>query len=111
MTTLNIDKIIGLLGLLIAVFVGVGVSIPNSALLLFVCGVFTGHHLSSMFQVRVIVSALGITAFSSALTVIPEIGKYLEAKVANIGKFAQGSALFIISCNFYLHLMPVKAVE
>ena len=111
MTKLNIDKTVGLLGLLIAVLVGIGVTIPYSMLLLLVCGGVYGYHTSGEFHVRVIVSALAITYFASALAVIPQVGEYLGAIVANIGKFAQGSALLIILSNFYLRLMPIKATE
>ena len=111
MTTLNIDKTIGLLALLIAVIAGIGVTIPYSVLLLLVLGGVHGYHVSSDSQVRVIVTALAITAFASALAVVPEAGGYLEAIAANLGKFAQGAALLIILRNFYLHLMPSTAAE
>ena len=111
MTKLNIDKTAGLLGLLIAVLVGIGVTIPYSVLILLVCGGVYGYHTSSEFHVRVIVSALAITTFASAFAALPEVGGYLEAIVANIGQFAQGSALTIILCNFYFRLMPVKAAD
>ena len=111
MTTLNIDKTIGLLALLIAVVAGIGVTIPYSVLLLLVLGGVHGYHASSESHVRVIVTALAITAFASALAVVPEAGGYLEAVAVNLGKFAQGAALLIILRNFYLHLMPNKAAE
>jgi hypothetical protein len=111
MTKLNIDKTAGLLGLLIAVLVGIGVTIPYSVLILLVCGGVYGYHTSSEFHVRVIVSALAINTFASAFAALPEVGGYLEAIVANIGQFAQGSALMIILCNFYFRLMPVKAAD
>ena len=108
MTKLNIDKTVILLGLLIAVLGGIGVAIPYSSLLLIAFGCAHGYHTASMFHVRAIVSALAITAFASSMAVIPEVGGYLEAIITNIGKIAQGSALFIIFHNMYLRMRSIN---
>jgi len=107
MNTLNTDKIVGLIGLLIAVLVGIGVAIPFAPLLLLVCGLVFGYYTPSEFQVRVIVSAIALTTFASALVAIPEVGSYLAAIVGNIAKTAQGAALLIILHNLSKRLTPV----
>jgi hypothetical protein len=107
MNTLNTDKIVGLIGLLIAVLVGIGVAIPFAPLLLLVCGLVFGYYTPSEFQVRLIVSAIALTTFASALVAIPEVGSYLAAIVGNIAKTAQGAALLIILHNLSKRLTPV----
>jgi len=107
MNTLNTDKIVGLIGLLIAVLVGIGVAIPFAPLLLLVCGLVFGYYTPSEFQVRLIVSAIALTTFASALVAIPEVGSYLAAIVGNIAKTAQGAALLIILHNLSERLTPV----
>jgi hypothetical protein len=106
--SMNTDKIVGLVGLLIAVLMAVGVTIPYGSLLLLACGCVFGYYTPAEFQVRVILSALALTAFASAMAAVPEIGSYLEAIVGNIGKTAQGAAILIILRNLSKRLTPVQ---
>ena len=66
-----------------------------------------GYYTPSEFQVRLIVSAIALTTFASALVAIPEVGSYLAAIVGNIAKTAQGAALLIILHNLSKRLTPV----
>jgi hypothetical protein len=58
MTTPNINKTVGVVGFLIAVLVGIGVTIPYSVLLLLVCGGVYRYRTSDEWHIRVIVSVL-----------------------------------------------------
>jgi hypothetical protein len=104
--SMNADKIIGLIGLAIAVLAGIGVAIPYAPVLLLVCGFVFGYHTPSEFQVRVLVSSIALTMFASALAAIPEIGTYLQDIVGNIAINAQGAALLIVLKNLSKRLMP-----
>lgn len=109
MDKLNTDKAVGLFGLLIAVLAGLGVTIPYVPLLLIVCGFVYGYFTQDDSNIRVIISALALSAFAGSLVVVPEIGTYLEAIVGNIAKMAQGASILIILRNLYKRLHPVAA--
>lgn len=104
---MNTDKIVGYIGLLIAILVGVElVAIPYAALLLLIAGFFLGYFTPSEAQVRVIISSIALTMFAPVLAEIPEIGIYLQDIVASISISAQGAALLIIMRNLYIRLKP-----
>ena len=104
---MNTDKIVGYMGLLIAILVGVElVAIPYAALLLLISGFVLGYYTPSEAQVRVLISAVALTMFDTVLAEIPEIGIYLKDIVANIAISAQGAALLIIMRNLYKRLKP-----
>jgi len=103
---MNTHKIAGLLGLLIAILVGIGVAIPMAPLLLLVIGLVTGWDYAAEHHVRVIVSAFALTTFSAAFAAVPEVGSYLQAIVGNVGAVAQGAALTICLNNIYNRFKP-----
>ena len=109
MNKLNTDKAVGLFTLLIAVLAGLGVTIPFVPLLLIGGGFVYGYYTQDDSNIRVIISALALSAFASALIVVPEIGNYLAAIVGNIAKIALGASILIILRNLYKRLNPVDA--
>ena len=102
---MNVQKILGLLGLAVAI-VGAFVTIPYAALILLVLGLVIGWSIAPEHHVRVIVSALALYAFAGAFTAVPTIGVYLQAIVTNIGQLAAGAALTIILVNVYNRFKP-----
>lgn len=102
---MNVQKILGLLGLAVAI-VGAFVTIPYAALILLVLGLVIGWSIAGEHHVRVIVSALALYAFAGAFTAVPTIGTYLQAVVTNIGQLAAGAALTIILVNIYNRFKP-----
>jgi hypothetical protein len=101
----TIYKIVGLLGVLLAI-VAVFVSVPYSEPLLAVAGVVVGLSVAGEHHVRVIVSALALHAVANTFNGIPGAGASITAILGNFGTLAAGAALLIIVRNMYERLKP-----
>lgn len=102
---MNITKIVGLLGVLLAI-VAAFVNVPYAAPILAVAGVVVGLSVAGEHHVRVIVSALALTALAGAFNGIPGAGPALTTILGNFGVLAAGAALLIIVRNMYERLKP-----
>ncbi len=102
---MSIERILGLIGLLIAI-VAAFVAIPYVALALLVLGLIVGYSIAREDTVRVVVSALALTAFAHNFDAVPGIGAYLASIIANFGALAAGAALTLILRNIYLRFLP-----
>jgi hypothetical protein len=102
---MNVQKILGLIGLLVSV-VGAFVVIPYIGLILLVIGLAVGYGIAGEHHVRVIVSAIALAMFAGAFAAVPAIGSYLQSIVANIGGMAAGAALAIILINIVNRFKP-----
>ena len=102
---MDVHKIAGLLGLVIAI-IGAFVAIPSAGLALLVLGLVVGYGVAGEHHVRVIVSALAATAFANAFGVVPVLGEYLNAIVASLATFSAGGALMIIGRNMIGRFKP-----
>jgi hypothetical protein len=106
----TIDKIIGLVGIAVAI-VAAFVNIPYVALILLVAGLVVGFTIVREDHVRVIVTALALSAFSHSFDAVPGLGGYLSSIVANVAALVVGAALMIMLRNVYARIMTgfVKA--
>ena len=102
---MNVYKIIGLLGVLLAVVVAF-VNIPYSQPLIAVAGLVVGISIAAEHHVRVIVSALALGALAGTFNAIPTAGPVITAILGNFGTLAAGAALLIIVRNMYQRLKP-----
>ena len=102
---MNIIKIVGIVSVLLAI-VGAFVTIPYLAAILVILGLIGGVSIAGEDHVRVIVSALALTALAGVLGNIPEIGHYLNGIVANLGLMAAGAAIVIVLGNIYRRFKP-----
>jgi len=102
---MNIMKALGILAVLLAI-VGAFVTIPYLAAMLVVLGLIGGVCIAGEDHVRVIVSALALTALAGVLGNIPAVGHYLNGIVANLGLMASGAAIIIILGNVYRRFKP-----
>jgi hypothetical protein len=102
---MNAQKIVGLVAVALAV-VGAFVVIPNLAAILVVLGLVGGYSIDGADHVRVIVSALALTALAGTLAAIPAVGDKLAGIVGNIGVIAAGAAIMIIMRNVYNRFKP-----
>jgi hypothetical protein len=82
------------------------IDVPYFALALLVLGLALGHFFAREDHVRLIVSALALSAFAHLLGAVPAIGNYLAAIIANFGLLAAGAALYAILRNIYVRYMP-----
>jgi hypothetical protein len=97
---MNLHKIAGILGLVVAV-IGAFVAVPYGALILLVLGLVVGYGVTAEHNVRVIVSAIALSMFAGAFEAVPGVGSYLREIVAAVGQVAAGAALFVILNNMY----------
>jgi hypothetical protein len=102
---MSLQKILGWIAILIAV-VGAFATIPYAAAILVVVGLVGGVFIEADGHVRVIVSALALTALGGTLGSIPAVGSHLAAIVGGLATFAGGAALSIILKNIYNRFKP-----
>jgi hypothetical protein len=102
---MNVYKIVGLLGALLAL-VAAFVNIPYAQPLIAIAGLVVGISVAGEHHVRVIVSALALAALAGTFNGIPTAGPVITAILGNFGVLAAGAALFIIVRNMYERLKP-----
>ena len=98
-------NIVGLIAVGLAI-VAAFVTIPSLAAVLVILGLIAGCVIDGPDHVRVIVSALALTALAGVLNAIPGIGAYLASIVSNFGVILSGAAIMIIVRNIYARVMP-----
>lgn len=101
---MSIQKIALWVGVALAL-VGAFVTIPYAAAALVIIGLVVGFTIAAEEHVRVIVSALALTALAATLTAIPAAGTYLASIVSSLGVLAAGGAIMIILRNIYRRLV------
>jgi len=102
---MNTEKIVGIIGTLIAI-VGAFVAIPQMATILLVAGLIVGLFIVADHHVRVLVTALVLTGLARTFDVVPAVGTYISSILANIGVLVVGISMMIIVRNIYLRLKP-----
>lgn len=102
---MNVYKIVGLLGVLVAV-VAAFVNVPYAEPIIAVAGLIVGISVAAEHHVRVIVSALALHTVAGAFNGIPGAGPSITAILGNFGTLAAGAALLIIVRNMYERLKP-----
>jgi len=102
---MKLEKILGLIAVILAI-VGAFVTIPYLATALVIIGLVVGFSIDAADHVRVIVSALALTALAGALGSIPAIGSHLTSIISNLGVVAAGAAIMIILRNIYARFKP-----
>jgi hypothetical protein len=95
---MNIYKIAGIIGLLIAV-VAAFVKIPYAMELMAIAGVIVALNIAAEDNVRVIVSAIAIPVVAGLFSGLPAIGTYVTSILTNLGYLIGGAALLIILRN------------
>lgn len=103
--SLKLEKLVGIIGLLLAIAAAF-VTIPYIALLLLMAGLIVGLSIAREDHVRVIVSALALATFAHLFDAVPEAGKYLSAIVGNVAILAGGGALMVIGRNLWARFNP-----
>lgn len=100
---MNIYKIVGVIGILIAI-VAAFTKIPYAVELMTIAGIVVGISIIADHHVRVIVSAVALPAVAASFSGLPSIGDYVTAILANIGHVIGGAALLIILRNVFNRL-------
>jgi len=100
---MNVVKMLGLLGLVLAL-VAAFVPIPYVAPLLAVLGLFVGWPTPADSHVRVIVSAVALHVLAPAFDEIPTLGPNLTTILGNVAMGLAGAAIAIILRNIFNRL-------
>ena len=95
---MNIYKIVGIVGLLIAIAAAF-VTIPYAMVLLAIAGVIVALNIGAEDNVRVIVSAIAMPVIAGLFNELPAVGPHVTAILTNIGYILGGAALLIILRN------------
>ena len=98
-------NIVGLVAVGLAI-VGAFVTIPSLGAALVILGLIAGFVIDGPDHVRVIVSALALTALAGVLNAIPSLGAYLASIVTNLGVILSGAAIMVIVRNIYARVKP-----
>src|SRR6476646_9700696 len=102
---MKIQKLLGLAAIALDI-VGAFVVIPSLTTILVILGLIGGLWIDGPDHVRVIVSALALTALSGVLNSIPGVGGYLANIFVSFGVLAAGAAIMIILRNMYARFKP-----
>jgi len=101
----NPFKLMGWAAIALAV-IGAFVDIPYVALVLLLLGLVGGINIATEDSVRVIVTALALSALSGVFDHIPEIGYYIARIFSAGGIFVAGAAMTLISRNVWNRFKP-----
>ena len=95
---MNIYKIVGIIGLLIAILAAF-VTIPYAMALMAIAGAVVACSIGAEDNVRVIVSAIAIPVVAGLFNELPAVGTHITAILTNVGYVIGGAALLIILRN------------
>ena len=101
---MNIYKIVGIIGLLIAI-VAAFMKIPYAMELMAIAGIIVAFGVAVEDSVRVIVSAIAMPMLADLFNGLPTIGTYVTSILTNIGYVIGGVALLVILRNVYNRLL------
>ena len=102
---MGVQKIVGLVAVALAV-VAAFVAIPYAGPILAILGLVMGFSMVAEEHVRVLVSALVLTALAGTFGGIPQAGPYVTAIISNVAAIAAGAALMIVFRNIYARIKP-----
>ena len=97
-----IDKIIGLIGIALAI-VSAFVAIPHVFTILLIAGLIVGFWVASADHMRVILTAIALMLFAGAFVRAPYVGRYITRILTSGSFMAMGAALMVILRNLYEH--------
>lgn len=101
---MNTYKIVGIIGLLIAIAAAF-VKIPYAMELMAIAGVIVALDIAAEDNVRVIVSAIAMPVVAGLFNELPAVGTHVTAILAGIGYLVGGAALLIILRNVVKRVM------
>jgi hypothetical protein len=104
--SMNAQKIVMLVALVVALVAAFTDAIPYVALILAVLGLIIGFSIVPEEHVRVLVSALVLQAAAHTFDTIPSAGGYVTAIIDNVAIVAAGAALMIVFRNIVKRVMP-----
>lgn len=102
---MNIYKIVGIIGLLIAIAAAFA-KIPYAMELMAIAGVIVAFGIGAEDNVRVIVSAIAMPIVAGLFNGLPTVGSYVTTILTGVGYVIGGAALLIILRNVVNRVKP-----
>ena len=93
---MGVDKIVKLVGVVVAVVAGLWSGFPEAALIITLLGIAGGWFIEADDRMRFLVAALALAAVHGALGPIPAIGEYLTAILGSISTLFNAAAATVI---------------
>lgn len=97
-----IDKIVGLIGIAVAIL-SAFLAVPHVSAILVIAGLIVGFRVASADHMRVILTAVALMLFAAAFVRAPYVGKYIATILTSGSYLAMGAALMVILRNLYEH--------
>ncbi len=89
-------KIVQLVGVLVAVIVGLGVSFDYSAAVIAVLGAVGGYFIAEDDRSRFLIGAIALYMVSGALGDIPAVGEYISGALGGLSSLFNAAAVTAI---------------
>ena len=93
---MGVDKIVKLVGVIVAVVAGVMGGFPYSDLLIVLLGIAGAWFIAEDDRMRFLVAALALIAVHGALGPIPAVGEYLTAALGGLSSLFNAAAATVI---------------
>ena len=93
---MGVGKIVQLVGVLVAVIVGLGVSFDYSAAVIAVLGAVGGYFIAEDDRSRFLIGALALYMVSGALGDIPVVGEYISGALGGLSSLFNAAAVTAI---------------
>lgn len=93
---MGVDKIIKLVGVLVAVVAGVIGGFAYSALLIVILGVVGGWFIAKDERSRFLIATVALFAVQGSLGVIPEVGVYISGALGGLYDVFSAAAVTVI---------------
>ncbi len=103
---MDAGKIVRLVAVIVAVVVGLGVPIPQSAVIIAVLGLVAGYFIEDSRVVYLLVATLVLNVASGGADAIPYVGTYLTDIFGSLSSLFNAGALTAITMQTYKALKP-----
>ncbi len=103
---MDAGKIVRLVAVLVAVVVGLGVPIPQSALIIAVLGLVAGYFIEDSRVVYLLAATLVLNVASDGFGPIPGVGSYLTGIFDSLSSLFNAGALTVITMQTVKALKP-----
>ena len=103
---MDTGKIIRLVAVLVAVVIGLGVPIPQGAVIIAVLGLVAGYFIEDSRVVYLLVATLVLNVASGGLDPIPVVGAYLTGIFGSLSTLFNAGALTVITMQTINALKP-----
>jgi hypothetical protein len=103
---MGVDKIVRLVGVIVAIVAGVMGGFPYSVLIVTLLGIAGGWMTAAEDRQRLLIGALTLIAVQGALGGIPAVGEYLTMALGGLSSLLNAAAATAIVCGVIDRIRP-----